>query len=467
MKQQAAGSPHPYQWAIDGRLDPSFWDKTPTLQDIYAAARLRKASPDVVLHGVLTRMAALVPPCVRVYSGMQDPASLNYFSIGIAPSGGGKTTAWRVAKQLVPSQAWQIADFPDGGSAIGTGEGIVELFMGRVEEQVGMAPPKGGGKPEPVMGKVKRQTKHNALFYVDEGETIEQLLKRNGATLITVLRSSWVSEGIGQTNAEEERRRMVEAGSYSMGVMISYQPQKMANLLGDQVGGTPQRFMFAPASDPFPQTGVMPRVNIEPIEGLAEHCLSFAADADPVLELPMSAQEELVREYDDNHAAGGIQDELDTHKPLHLAKTAALLALLHQEEKVSVLHWELAQEMWAASCRMRAVASGWIEDSARSERAKSAQMQGQQRMDMDEYMTSAKVLKIAARMRELVDSRPAPWPLEKASTRGLDQKWHSRDRGLLGEACDYGVAQGWFRAYMAHEIEGEGSPIKHLTQVDR
>ena len=371
-------TPHALQWAIDGKLPGWFWDQTPTLKRIQIAAGLRKTSPDAVLHSVLVRIAALLPPDIRVDAG-RGPTSLNYFAIGAAPSGYGKSVAWDIGTELVSHDAWQIPDF-HGELPIGSGEGCVEVFMGEEATETGAMTK--GRNPEPEVKTTRAQTKHNALFYVDEGETLEVLLARQGATLGTVLRAAWNGGTLGQTNATAERTRYARAGTYSMGLMISWQPTKMAPLFSSTTGGTPQRFMFCPAVNPDAPTGVR-RGFIRPIEGLAQHVLNLP-DQDRVLELPMSAMEESEAWHDARNRGVPI-DELDGHMMLHRAKAAALLALLDMEAKISADHWDLAREMWEASHRMRSIIIGMVTDAAVAERVRS----GTERAEVLEATTGA------------------------------------------------------------------------------
>lgn len=467
MNERTAGSPHPLQWAIDGKLPTEFWGQAPVLQEIYAAARMKKTSPDATLHSVLTRLSSFLPPAVQVDAG-RGPTSLNFFSIGCAPSGYGKSTSWDTAVELTPHDPWQIPDFP-GERPIGTGEGVVEVFMGQVEEQVGMEAPKRGGEPEPVMGKVRKQTKHNALFYVDEGETIDVLIARQGSVLGTVLRTAWNGGTLGQTNATEERTRYAAARSYSMGVMISWQPTKMALLFDGAAGGTPQRFMFCPATDPEAQRGVH-RGTIRPLVGLAQHCLELAEFA-PVLELPMSAMEESENWHDDRREGLISVDPLDGHAMLHRAKTAALLALLFQDNKVTEQAWDIAGQMWEASTRMRTLIVGMVEAAEREDRVKSGSQQAERIGATNEALVTDFIRKVAVKLAALVNSKPVPQPM--AGRDGLWVQLASRDRPATGpkairpaDVVEYGVEAGLFVEDLTHFDDG-GEVVLYLKQVSK
>ncbi|HEY2194384.1 MAG TPA: hypothetical protein VGH76_19090 [Actinomycetospora sp.] len=95
------------------------------------------------------------------------------------------------------------------------------------------------GRRTPRTRTIRRQTRHNAYIYVDEGEQLFRMAERSGSTIMTALRSAWPGEVLGQSNASAESTRLIPAGSYSMGVVIGIQPVKAGPLFGDTAGGKP------------------------------------------------------------------------------------------------------------------------------------------------------------------------------------------------------------------------------------
>jgi hypothetical protein len=187
-------SPSPY-------LPDEFW-KTPLLPRlarIRAAAHQRQRSPDAVFHACLARIAAMAPYTLRIPPVVGANAAPCYFAALLSRSGYGKSSTADVASELTPANAQLVGPIP-----FGSGQGIVEAMFETSN--------KGEGK-----SKVKRHTKHNVFVYADEGDTLSALSANTNSTLQLTLRSIWSGSTIGDTNATEERRRIVRAGTYTYG----------------------------------------------------------------------------------------------------------------------------------------------------------------------------------------------------------------------------------------------------------
>jgi hypothetical protein len=338
-----AGDEPPREPQCDYRnLPPQFWEQTPVLEHIRAAAHSRTRSADAVLLFVLARVAALIPPTVRLPAIVGGRASLNFLGGIVSASGGGKTTAGDVASELVPiNRKDVVADVPPG-----SGEGLTELYFEMVAEQ------DADGK----MRKVKRQTKNGALIYLDEGQALAEMGNRKGATLLPTLRSAWSGAVIGQSNATQETYRVLKAHSYRMAIMVGFQLEYAAGLIADAPGGTPQRFVFATATDPT--------VPDEPPAWPGELVITVPPMIHTGTEIDF-----------DPHIAAAIRaralattrgehtpDQLDTHRDLVRMKVAALLALLHDRLHVTILDWEMAGQVLRSSTSVRT----WVIEHART-----------------------------------------------------------------------------------------------------
>jgi hypothetical protein len=169
-------------------------------------------------------------------------APLNLFVAPIGSSGRGKSTGISVAMDLLPVPEYlQAADGFRDGLPLGSGEGIAEAFMGEV--------PVKGENSRTV--KRREQVRHNVLLLVDEGEAFAKWLERSGSTHgYTTLRSAWGGETIGQANARTETNRVINRGTYSLGLIMGFQPSTAQALLADTAAGTPQRFLWCAATDP-------------------------------------------------------------------------------------------------------------------------------------------------------------------------------------------------------------------------
>jgi hypothetical protein len=74
--------------------------------------------------------------------------------------------------------------------------------------------------------------------------------ERSGSTLGETLRSAAVGQTLGQTNASKDTSRYIPSGSYSMGLLVGFQPETAAPLFEEVAEGTPQRFVWVQVIDP-------------------------------------------------------------------------------------------------------------------------------------------------------------------------------------------------------------------------
>jgi hypothetical protein len=324
-------------------------------------------------------------------------------------------------------------DFRDG-LPVGSGEGIAEAFMGTVEEPTGEVIQRGKNTGDPVMRRVRKQVRHNAYFYVDEGQTIARLGERSGSVLGETLRRAAVGETLGQTNASEERTRYVPAGSYSLGLLVGFQPSTAVPVLADAGTGTPQRFLWGWADDPS-----IPDLPPAWPGPLSMHPGQKRPHGPQDIVFPERIRRML---WDEKVARsrGEIDvPELDGHAGLIKVKVAAILALLDNREFATEADWQLAELVWTASCGVR----DHLVERARRE----AEAERQRQED-------AKVLQVVREHEALSDvttalERLARHVRKHASQVGgitygeLNRRTNSRDRKTLRKAIDLAEARDW------------------------
>ncbi len=284
-------------------------------------------------------LVSAVTPHVVV---LPEEGSLNVFFAVIGRSGAGKSRAMAVARRLVPAPpepTVELIDIP-----IGSGEGLADAYMGTVEED-------DLESEKPRKKRVKRQVHYNVFVYVDEGEQLTKQAERSGTTIMTMIRSAFSGETLGQKNAREETTRIVERQNYRLAMVIGYQPEKAAALLRDDesVGGTPQRFVWGSATDQsIPPPGKLP------------------SDPGPLhwRPLPSPGRVEMgvsdaIRQAVDWAAWGQSSgtdeplDDLDAHRDFIKLKLAALLAILESRRTINEEDWQLAGMIWDNSCAVR------------------------------------------------------------------------------------------------------------------
>lgn len=336
------------------RLPEEFWGARELFKTIRQAAWASQTHPDAVLACVLTRAAGAVGHKVLFDSGKGTPGTLSLFACLLAPSGIGKSEAYAAAGQLVrlPSHLSDASGYANqevfrDGLGIGTGEGLAEAYMGMVEEETGNTVFRGRAKtPEPEMVKKRAVVRHRAFFFVDEGETLTKLMReRQGSTLGPALRTAWSGGTLGQANASEDRFRFVPARSYSMGIVIGYQPETAVAMLSDVGPGTPQRFLWLGAQDTeMPEEMYeWPEPVTLPPEGMGDGIIRF----------PIEIKQWLRAQNRGKHRGEIVIDPMDSHEPLMRCKLAALLCYLDGRWEVDRSDWVLGGMIWSVSCAIR------------------------------------------------------------------------------------------------------------------
>ena len=327
----------------DRHIPEEVWSARPELKHIREAARARMVAPDAVLGAVLVRIAACTPHNVELPAIIGSPVGLTMFAALNGPPEAGKSAAANVAAELLPAPDTVLDRLP-----VGSGEGMVEILFELVEEE------DDNGKPK----KVKRQTKHAAIFHVDEGAVLSDLGARSGSTLMPTLRTAWTHGTLGNANASVERRRILDGRSYVYGVTLGIQPELAGPLLADVAAGTPQRFVWLQATDPSadgsevewpgplgwepPDPGALMPYGVTR-GGWRRHQMHIA---DPIVEEVRADRLEAMR--------GEVErDGADAHRVLSRLKVAATLALLDGRMDVSEDDWVLAGLIIATSRRVR------------------------------------------------------------------------------------------------------------------
>ncbi|MFJ7523930.1 hypothetical protein ACIQ1S_03295 [Streptomyces griseus] len=437
----AAGPPR-----VPGRIPDEFYAARPELAHIRQAGHSRTRSGDVALLTTLTRLSGMVSHRIRADTGIAGYASLNLFGGIIGPSGIGKSTGMEVADLLMPAPT--DVDFIDG-QPIGSGEGLAEMFIDTVEEETGETRKGRGGTETPVTRKVRKQVRHNAFIYIDEGATITRLMQeRSGSTLGETLRSAAVGQTLGQTNASKETSRYIPKGSYSLGLLVGFQPETVAPLFEEVAEGTPQRFVWVQVTDPsIPDiapawpgelTSWREAISVPPGDEANRYVL---------VSFDQEIKDEL-RAADLAKVRGEVPAEelnpLDSHAPLMRVKLSALLALLAGRRHVTAEDWRLAALLWEASCATRDAVLEYSAAQRRAEQEKRTMARIEEEVRVDHAKQVAEgaradrtVERLATRLAALVHEHgPQTRKTVRSRTAG-------RDKRHLGDAFSYALLREW------------------------
>ena len=431
---------------VPGLIPETFWAARPELRHIRQAGHSRSRSGDVALLAVLTRLSALVSHRIRADTGIAGLASLNLFGGIIGPSGVGKSSGVEVASRLMPAPSG--LDIRDG-LPIGSGEGLAEVFMGVVEEPTGEIRRGRGGTETPVTVQVRKQVRHHALFYIDEGASLTRLMKeRSGSTLGETLRSAAVGQTLGQTNASKDTSRYIPSGSYSLGLLIGFQPETVAPLFEEVAEGTPQRFVWVQVIDPAipdvqPDWPGELRVwqNAGVVASGDEASTSVLVTFDEVIRTELRAAD-LARSR--GQVRTDTQNPFDSQAPVMKVKLASLLAILAGRRHVDAEDWRLAQVLWAASCATRDAVIAYAVAQRRLEQEKRtlARIEEEVRVDgakqaAEEKRTQRAVERLALRMAAQVRDQGAQ------TRKALRERTAGRDKRYLPDAFAYAVLREW------------------------
>lgn len=434
-------------------LPDEFWTARASLALIRQAAHSRVRSADVVLMGVLARLAALAPHTLKA-STLGAKSTPNLFVAVIGPSGGGKSSGLTVSRDLIKSEAADVEEYP-----LGSGEGISESFMGTVLQGTGEMKKDGSERTE----RVRKQVRHNVLLHADEGASLNKMIERTGSIVGETLRSAWSGERLGQKNGREETTRTVPGGSYSIGLVIGYQPETVLPLLADVASGTPQRFLYCWAVDEtipprerrssWPGEIVNPFPRDVPTDVPATPPPAFAPllRAPGVSDLVTYAEEIEAELYDrqysratDLHSAL-LADPYQSQHDMLKVKISYLLASLEQRRHVDVEDWRLAQIIIDTSDRVVAYLLARQRDAAARARAASLEFEGEA-----EYHREHARVAVTAAMTQTAERRVgaliAGWLHETGETMTLGairRKVARRDTQLVESALALAEAAGW------------------------
>lgn len=318
-------------------------------------AHSRITSADAVLLAALGIVSASIPGGITIDSGMASRITPGLFCAICGPSGAGKTSSERVARDLVHGPA---------PLTLSTGEGLLESFYGETETQDTDA------KGNAITRRVRNRTRANGLFIVGEGTNFYTDLNREGSKLGGILRDFWSGTDVGTLNASAERSRNLEAGSYNGGLILGIQTGIVGQLITDTATGTAQRFLWASATDPT----IDPRAHFYTGELYDKPPITLTVDGKPVAEVTITVVDDIYHELVEQKlriARGDeVVDEHDSQRPVMLLKIGATLAWMDGRLRINNDDWEHAKALLEESNKVRDALIEAAEETQRQEVAR-------------------------------------------------------------------------------------------------
>lgn len=366
--------------------DDEFFDATEQLRTIRQWAHARFAATWAVFLAVLLRVCASTSPGVQLPGVIGGPASLNMIGAFVSPSGGGKGISDKVGRLAWPAP---IIERP-----IGSGEGIAALF----------APPKKQG--------VQRITQ--AIINVSEIDSLAGIASRQGSILLAQLKAAVMGELIGQSNASETTTRIVLPHTYRCVMSIGAQPGHCDVIFNDTSGGTPQRVLWVPTTDPNMPS--IPAPDPAPLD-IELPAWSRTTEKVEILYGPDEIRQQIIAAHLARQR--GESDALDGHRMLTRCKVAAGLAVLHHRSVVSELDWQMSAVVMAVSDQTRE----WIIGEARRAARAKVRERAIGRATFDEIIDERHGTTVRNRILRLLSSGP----MSRSELRRAMGKQHYRE----------------------------------------
>ena len=414
--------------SFDPEVETDFWTARPQLAHLRQHARARRTSPWAVLAITLTRIVTSMQPRYVLPPIIGGHASLNLFVGIVARSGGGKGAAESAAEALV-----DVGDLHTVG--VGSGEGILHQYVRRVPAD------KTTGEPARI-----DQHQDRVLFTASEVDTLANLHSRQGSTLLAELRKLYMGEQLSFAYVDPTKRLTVDKHTYRAGLIVGVQPERAGTLLDDADGGTPQRFLWMPGTDPD-----MPDIPPDlpgPLTWQRPVPLIQGPELTP-LDVCKTATETIDREHVRRNRGDG--DALDGHALLTRLKWAAALAILDSRLDVNDDDWQLAGTIQAVSDHTRRNMISELEKQHRQANL----ARGLAQADREELKELELAQRAAQRVRRHITAKLTVRPWKHSELR---RSCASRDRGTFDVVVQQMVDERVVEATDSHPVIYRLSP---------
>jgi len=397
--------------APDQSTIDDFWGSRDALRAIRDTARARMTAPWATLGNALAHVIAATPADIVLPATVGGKGSLNIFVGIVGPSGSGKGASGQAAEHAIDTRdRYERVN-------VGTGEGIISAFIKWQKDDPGWA-----------------WVRHNCLVNVAEIDTLAAVAKRQGATIMPILRSAWSGETLGFQNRDKTTAIHVPGMQYRLALVAGIQPARAEVLLGDSDGGTPQRFMWMPATDPTMQLPDGPAPEPWHWKGLD------LRHADPFGHCEMTLPGHVTRTIQEERleVVRGQAGAIAGHDTLARVKIAAALAVLDTRLDIRDEDWELSGVIHAVSLHTREQVAQTLSEARRRHNAAAGEAEAARAVIVDESREEAAVRRVS----RTVMRRLAQGPLTK---REIKAAISSRDRSYVEVAMDRLAASGQVR----------------------
>lgn len=408
--------------AFDPEEEEAFWTSRPELATIRQLARARLSAPWATLGVVMARAVTATKPVYVLPPLVGQEASLNLFVGLVAGSSGGKGAAHGAARAALPDPMGDVDDnrpLPTWG--LGSGEGLVHQYMEFV-------PARRATKTEEARAAYWHQYQDECLHTVEEVDTLAAVSERNASTLMPAIRSLYMGEEVSFGYAAADKRRKLAEHTYRACLVVGVQPARAEALFGKEAdGGTPQRFLWLPATDPDAQDGIP---EPPPLEWNRPERIPLT---DPRGFHVLPVCDEAVRTTRAIRLARmrGQADDLQGHRNLTRLKVAAALSILNGRMEVSEEDWKLSAYVMRVSDRTLAEVQRVQEQKRKAANVARGKDYADREGVKEEAMAGAAVKRVAGLiLKKLSDG-------ETRKLADVRKSINLRDRGYFEDAVAY------------------------------
>lgn len=400
----------------------------PVLEHVRDFARARGVGPLACLGSVLARVVAGTPPEYVLPPLVGRVGSLNLFVAKVAASGQGKGASDGAAEDAILLSGIQDPDTGDEELFTvtpGSGEGLLHVYVTREKDGT------------------LRRLRDRVLFDVPEIDSLTAVASRQGATIMPLLRQAYSGEALGFAYADPGKRLRVRGHTYRCAMVVGVQPGRAAALLDDADGGTPQRFVWLPVTDPQapPIRPAEPqpwRVELPPATtGRRE--LKVAPEAVTVIE--DAARRRLLGQND---------NALDGHALYTRLKVAAAFALLDNRLDVTNDDWHLAGALMAISDTTRDDVQDQLRQTAADRNLARADAEATRAVRVANAVEEDAAKRIARAVTRKLDKTPGEW----ITGADLRRAFAGNQRQHLEEALELLTSTGQIET---EQIPGQGT----------
>lgn len=407
-------------------LPDEFWNdvELPAFAHLRRAAWSRLACPAAVLVSAMVRTVAHIGPQVVVPPWVGSKASLNFGTVIVGDSGASKSSSVGVAEEAL--------EFTDLHAQR---VGLMGYHTFCPSSPQGIA----GQYQKYVRGNIE-QTRISAVCDVDEGDQLRAVWEKQGIGIIAELRKALMGKSLGFGNVGETRTNLA-AHSYRFAFTLCTLPTHADWIVGDEVGGFPQRLIWACAEDArlfdekWPgifQVRVPPGCQVDHVIPSVLPWVELGVD-DP--EGDDRIKNEVIAENMRRIELGLAPGDLDGHAVLTREKVAWIFALMHGRTTIRHdVEWRAAGVFMASSNATRAYVLGRVAEKNATEAKQAAVGRGKSKAI--EEVTYGREIELRARVsKRILDYLAAEPGLPKSD---LYRRFKGADgtRALIGNRRD-------------------------------